>query len=205
MLSLSPSSHRNPNIAKMSPHEMTVWLGCGKNRSLYRYQADSVRTMILNASKPSGQRHGMILADEMGLGKTFQSLCVIAGLEKLNPNQPPALLVVPKTVLDSGQWTEEALRFKGWAQKEIFIYHGNNRQKDFDNRVISLRENNKKMMEINRQTTLIEIQNMMRISSTFERSKKLFCRKTLTTRICFPNWNRYFKNLVTLTLYSKEF
>lgn len=156
-------------IRKMSPHELTKWLKWGPKRSLYWYQADHVKQMILNGSKPTDQRHGMILADEMGLGKTLQSLSVAAALEEMYPGQPPALFIVPKSVLDAGQWVDEALRNTRWISEEIFLYHGSTRAADLTARIKFLKETNKKRMDLRVGETLSSIQNLMQQSPTSEK------------------------------------
>ena len=105
-------------ISLMSPIELTKWLKIDeKARIVYSYQKTSVVQMLRNASLPTSERHGSILGDEMGLGKTFQALCVIRGLENLYVDQPTAVIVVPKCVLDNNQWQDEARHF-GWSAQQ---------------------------------------------------------------------------------------
>jgi hypothetical protein len=52
---------------------------------------------------------GAVLADDMGLGKTLQLLCLIAALAEETPDQPPALVVAPLSLLEN--WAEEVARF----------------------------------------------------------------------------------------------
>ncbi|MDR1192093.1 MAG: DEAD/DEAH box helicase [Verrucomicrobiales bacterium] len=50
-----------------------------------------------------------ILADEMGLGKTFQTLAYLAYRRQHGPDDPPALIVAPTTLVLN--WLDEARRF----------------------------------------------------------------------------------------------
>lgn len=52
---------------------------------------------------------GACLADDMGLGKTLQVLAALLKLKEANARTPPALLVVPASLL--GNWWREAERF----------------------------------------------------------------------------------------------
>ena len=114
--------HFRSLVSKASPQELTNLLEWNtKKRSLYSYQANSVKQMLMNAIQNPELRHGTILGDEMGLGKTLQSLSVAVGLQKAYKNQPPALFVIPKSTLSSRQWVEEALRNNLWTEDEIFV------------------------------------------------------------------------------------
>lgn len=120
-------------IQKMNAKELSAFLEWN-DVVLKWYQADHVKTMVLNATLNVPENYGSILADEMGLGKSIQSLSVQAALEILDPNRPAALFVIPKATLDSDQWRKEALRNKRWDDESIFIYHGANRQKKFEDK-----------------------------------------------------------------------
>lgn len=52
---------------------------------------------------------GACLADDMGLGKTIQVLAALQRKKETRPEDPPALLVVPASLI--GNWKREAARF----------------------------------------------------------------------------------------------
>lgn len=167
------------NCLNMDRHQLSKWLKWGPTRVLYQYQANHVKTMLYNCSFKSIQkRHGIVLADEMGLGKTLQSLSVAAGLEQLNSNRPPALLIIPPNVFD--QWVAEALLNTRWTDDEIFIYHGPNRVKTLEARKINLKEQNTKTLYLRVGRTLNQIQNLMHQSGifTFENVKIIIAATT---------------------------
>jgi len=69
---------------------------------------------------------GGILADDMGLGKTIQYIAYLAACRQENPEAPPALLVVPTSVL--GNWDQELQRFS--PDLKVYIHYGANRIRD---------------------------------------------------------------------------
>ena len=68
-------------IQKMNAKELSAFLEWN-DVVLKWYQADHVKTMVLNATLNVPENYGSILADEMGLGKSIQSLSVQAALGK---------------------------------------------------------------------------------------------------------------------------
>ncbi len=62
---------------------------------------------------------GACLADDMGLGKTVQVLAALQRRRETEPNPPPALLVVPASLI--GNWKREAARFT--PDLRLFIAH----------------------------------------------------------------------------------
>lgn len=77
----------------------------GLQAGLYRYQADGLRWLSARASAGLGG----ILADEMGLGKTIQVIALIVQRRASDPGAPPALVIVPATLLEN--WGRELARF----------------------------------------------------------------------------------------------
>ncbi|MCL5064088.1 MAG: DEAD/DEAH box helicase [Firmicutes bacterium] len=69
---------------------------------------------------------GGILADDMGLGKTIQYIAYLAACRQENPEAPPALLVVPTSVL--GNWDQELKRFA--PRLQVYIHYGADRVRD---------------------------------------------------------------------------
>jgi len=62
---------------------------------------------------------GACLADDMGLGKTVQVLAALLRKQAEQPDSPPALLVVPASLI--GNWKQEAARFA--PTLHLFIAH----------------------------------------------------------------------------------
>jgi non-specific serine/threonine protein kinase len=77
------------------------------NATLRPYQQDGVRWLRLL----TGLGLGACLADDMGLGKTLQVLALLTVIRrgKQGQERPPALLIVPASLL--GNWQAEAERF----------------------------------------------------------------------------------------------
>ncbi|MFP4351933.1 MAG: DEAD/DEAH box helicase [Puniceicoccaceae bacterium] len=72
---------------------------------------------------------GACLADDMGLGKTVQVLAALQRKKESEPGGPPALLVVPASLI--GNWQREAARFT--PQLALFIAHRSAGQAGFEN------------------------------------------------------------------------
>lgn len=70
---------------------------------------------------------GGILADDMGLGKTVQALAFLQSLKERGELPPPALLVVPKSLLVN--WQREAARFT--PDLRVLEFMGVGRKKDY--------------------------------------------------------------------------
>lgn len=62
---------------------------------------------------------GACLADDMGLGKTIQLLAALLRQKETTPDAPPALLVVPASLI--GNWKREAAKFA--PSLSLFIAH----------------------------------------------------------------------------------
>ena len=77
----------------------------GLRAELRPYQAGGVRWLNF----VTGLGLGACLADDMGLGKTIQVLGALLQWRAEHPGDPPALLVLPASLL--GNWTAEAARF----------------------------------------------------------------------------------------------
>ncbi len=77
----------------------------GLRAELRPYQAGGVRWLNF----VTGLGLGACLADDMGLGKTIQVLGALLQWREAHPGDPPALLVLPASLL--GNWTAEAARF----------------------------------------------------------------------------------------------
>ncbi len=72
---------------------------------------------------------GACLADDMGLGKTIQVLAALQRKKEVEPGDPPALLIVPASLI--GNWQREAARFT--PDLRLFIAHRSQREEDFEN------------------------------------------------------------------------
>lgn len=77
----------------------------GLRASLRPYQSRGVQWLNF----VTGLGLGACLADDMGLGKTIQVLGALLQWRKAHPHEPPALLVLPASLL--GNWIAEAARF----------------------------------------------------------------------------------------------
>ncbi len=71
---------------------------------------------------------GACLADDMGLGKTLQVLAALQRKKESDPDSPPALLVVPASLI--GNWKREAARFT--PDLRLFIAHRSEGTEDFE-------------------------------------------------------------------------
>lgn len=97
--------------------------------TLFPHQHRAVEWMQRTEQRPRmvhDQPHGGILAHAMGLGKTITMLSMVKrqGLDS-------TIVVCPKSVLM--QWRDEALRILELdADREIVVYHGNDRQRLLD-------------------------------------------------------------------------
>ena len=87
---------RDPSAAAAPP---------GLRAQLRPYQARGVQWLHF----VTGLGLGACLADDMGLGKTIQVLGILLQWRKAHPDAPPALLVLPASLL--GNWVAEAARF----------------------------------------------------------------------------------------------
>lgn len=77
----------------------------GLRATLRSYQSSGVQWLGF----VTGLGLGACLADDMGLGKTLQVLGALLRWRKNHPGEPPALLVLPASLL--GNWLAEAERF----------------------------------------------------------------------------------------------
>jgi SNF2 family DNA or RNA helicase len=92
----------------------------GIKADLRHYQKEGLNWLnFLDSMKWGG-----ILADDMGLGKTLQMLSFFK--LKLKKNNPPALIIVPTTLLFN--WENEIAKFS--PSLKALYYYGNNRKKD---------------------------------------------------------------------------
>jgi SNF2 family DNA or RNA helicase len=65
---------------------------------------------------------GCLLADDMGLGKTLQLLSVLGRLYEDEPDAPPSLILVPKTLLEN--WAGEIDKFFTPSFPPYLVLHG---------------------------------------------------------------------------------
>lgn len=72
---------------------------------------------------------GACLADDMGLGKTIQILAALQRKKEADPNSPPALLIVPASLI--GNWKGEAARFT--PSLRLFIAHRSEGDQNLEN------------------------------------------------------------------------
>ena len=111
-------------------------------RRLTDPSADSVPPAGLQASLRPYQHEGLdwlwfcartglgaCLADDMGLGKTIQVLAALQRRKETDPHGPPALLIVPASLL--GNWQREAARFT--PELRLFLAHRSQGETDFEN------------------------------------------------------------------------
>jgi superfamily II DNA or RNA helicase len=87
----------------------------GLNASLRPYQAKGLEWLWFCVRTGLGA----CLADDMGLGKTIQVLAALQRKKETSPGGPPALLVVPASLI--GNWKREANRFTPGLQ--LLIAH----------------------------------------------------------------------------------
>ena len=76
----------------------------------------------LYAKAPSEVR-GCLLADDMGLGKTLQLLNVLGRIYEDEPDSPPSLILVPKSLLQN--WASEVEKFFTPSYPKHLVLYGN--------------------------------------------------------------------------------
>jgi SNF2 family DNA or RNA helicase len=76
----------------------------------------------LYAKAPSEVR-GCLLADDMGLGKTLQLLNVLGKIYEDDPDAPPSLILVPKSLLQN--WDSEIEKFFTPSYPKHLVLYGN--------------------------------------------------------------------------------
>lgn len=74
-------------------------------------------------SKAPGEVRGCLLADDMGLGKTLQLLSVLGRIYEDEPDAPPSLILVPKTLLQN--WASEIGKFFTPSYPKHLVLYGN--------------------------------------------------------------------------------
>ncbi|MEM9301861.1 MAG: DEAD/DEAH box helicase [Pseudomonadota bacterium] len=67
---------------------------------------------------------GGVLADDMGLGKTLQTIAFLASARAEAPEDPPALVVAPLSLLEN--WRAELERFA--PELDVVVHHGPDRE-----------------------------------------------------------------------------
>lgn len=70
----------------------------------------------------SGHVRGCIFADDLGLGKTAQKLALIHWTIERDPDEPPALVVAPVSLLDN--WRNEIARFFQDGASRVLLLYG---------------------------------------------------------------------------------
>jgi SNF2 family DNA or RNA helicase len=73
--------------------------------------------------KAPGEVRGCLLADDMGLGKTLQLLNVLGKIYEDEPDAPPSLILVPKTLLQN--WASEVEKFFTPSYPKHLVLYGN--------------------------------------------------------------------------------
>ena len=74
-------------------------------------------------AKAPGEVRGCLLADDMGLGKTLQLLNVLGRLYEDEPDAPPSLILVPKSLLQN--WASEVEKFFTPSYPQHLVLYGN--------------------------------------------------------------------------------
>lgn len=74
-------------------------------------------------SKAPGEVRGCLLADDMGLGKTLKLLNVLGKLYEDEPDAPPSLILVPKSLLQN--WASEIEKFFTPSYPPHLVLYGN--------------------------------------------------------------------------------
>jgi SNF2 family DNA or RNA helicase len=70
-----------------------------------------------------GEVRGCLLADDMGLGKTLQLLNVLGKIYEDEPDSPPSLILVPKSLLQN--WASEVEKFFTPSFPKHLVLYGN--------------------------------------------------------------------------------
>jgi HJR/Mrr/RecB family endonuclease len=74
-------------------------------------------------SKAPSEVRGCLLADDMGLGKTLQLLNVLGTIYEDEPDAPPSLILVPKSLLQN--WASEVEKFFTPSYPKHLVLYGN--------------------------------------------------------------------------------
>ncbi len=74
-------------------------------------------------SKAPSEVRGCLLADDMGLGKTLQLLNVLGRIYEDDPDAPPSLILVPKSLLQN--WASEVEKFFTPSYPKHLVLYGN--------------------------------------------------------------------------------
>ncbi|MEY4732549.1 MAG: hypothetical protein RLZZ464_615 [Pseudomonadota bacterium] len=74
-------------------------------------------------AKAPGEVRGCLLADDMGLGKTLQLLNVLGKIYEDEPDAPPSLILVPKSLLQN--WASEVEKFFTPSYPKHLVLYGN--------------------------------------------------------------------------------
>jgi HJR/Mrr/RecB family endonuclease len=74
-------------------------------------------------AKAPGEVRGCLLADDMGLGKTLQLLNVLGRIYEDEPEAPPSLILVPKSLLQN--WDSEVEKFFTPSYPKHLVLYGN--------------------------------------------------------------------------------
>lgn len=74
-------------------------------------------------AKAPGEVRGCLLADDMGLGKTLQLLNVLGKVYEDEPDAPPSLILVPKSLLQN--WASEVEKFFTPSYPKHLVLYGN--------------------------------------------------------------------------------
>lgn len=73
-------------------------------------------------AKAPGEVRGCLLADDMGLGKTLQLLNVLGKIYEDEPDAPPSLILVPKSLLQN--WASEVEKFFTPSYPKHLVLYG---------------------------------------------------------------------------------
>ncbi|GAB2242516.1 hypothetical protein Droror1_Dr00019291 [Drosera rotundifolia] len=125
-----------PLVLSMPGEISVIQVPASINCRLLEHQREGV-TFLYKLYK---NKHGGILGDDMGLGKTIQAIAFLAAIygkdgdSDDSPNRMqneclkgPALIICPTSVIHN--WESE---FSKWANFQVSVYHGTNRDLIFD-------------------------------------------------------------------------
>ncbi|KAI3802251.1 hypothetical protein L1987_30381 [Smallanthus sonchifolius] len=129
-----PTGPYEPLVLSTSDHNPLVQVPASINCRLLEHQREGVK-FLYNLYK---KNCGGILGDDMGLGKTIQAIAFLSAVDEKDGDttSPPkgkeekkgrVLIICPSSVIQN--WESE---FSKWSTFNVAIYHGTNRDVDFD-------------------------------------------------------------------------